>query len=310
MKKQLIYSIFLVFSTIVMQAQQDAQFTNYMYNTQNFNPAYTGSRGTLSIFGLNRTQWVGIDGAPTTTAVSIQTPLKNSNLGVGLSLLNDKIGPSDETTLSADVSYTINTSESHKLAFGVKVIADLLNINFKKLTIYNELDNLSAYNIDNKFSPNIGAGLYYYSKKDYIGLSVPNILETKHFDKGQGTFNSNSVASERMHFYFIAGKVYTVNENIQFKPALLTKYVKGAPLQIDLSANFMFNDKFVLGAAYRWGVAASALAGFQINDSWFIGYSYDAEVTKLANYNSGSHEIFLRFEIFNSLEKLASPRFF
>lgn len=292
------------------QAQQDAQYTNYMYNTQTVNPAYTGSRGTLSLFGLYRAQWVGVDGAPVTSNLSLQTPIANSNIGFGFSFVNDKIGPSDETSIALDVSYTIKTSEKHKLAFGVKGTANLINIDFTKLNIYNTLDPLTQYNIDNKFSPNVGGGLYYYSNKDYIGFSIPALLQTKHFDKGQGTYSSNSIATERMHCYFMAGKVFEFNENLKFKPALLSKYVTGAPLQVDLSANFMFSDKFVLGAAYRWGAAASALAGFQINDSWFIGYSYDAEVTKLSNYNSGSHELFLRFEVFNKLEKLVSPRFF
>lgn len=309
--KQLKISLIVILSGLsYSHAQQDAQYTNYMYNTQSFNPAYTGSRGTLSVFGLHRSQWVGVDGAPQTDNFSIQTPIRNSNIGLGMSLINDKIGPSDETTFSIDLSYTIKTSDKHKLAFGLKASAYLLNVDFGKLNIYNSSDPLTQYNIDNKFSPNVGIGLFYYSKKDYIGISLPNMLETKHFDKGQTSYTSNSVAAERMHFHIIAGKVFDINHDLKFKPALLSKYVNGAPLQIDLSANFMYQEKFVLGAAYRWNAAVSALVGFQVNESWFIGYSYDAEVTKMADYNSGSHEIFLRFELFNKLDKLASPRFF
>lgn len=290
-------------------AQQDAQFTQYMYNTININPAYAGSRGVLSIFGLHRTQWVGLDGAPTTNSFSINTPVNNSNIGLGLSIINDKIGPSDENSISADVSYSIKTSETFKLSFGVKGTANLLNIDFSKVSKYNPYDNLSQYNIDNKFSPNVGAGIYYHSNKTYVGFSVPNFLETEHYNKSS-TSPSNSVASERMHYHFIAGHVFDLNETIKFKPAILTKLVQGTPLQVDASANFMFNDKFVLGAAYRWDAAASLMAGFQVSKSWFIGYSYDMETTKLANYNSGSHEIFLRFELFNNIENIVSPRFF
>ena len=291
---------FLIFIVTLVAAssygQQDSQFTNYMYNTVNINPAYAGSRGALSIFGLHRNQWVGLDGAPVTNTFSINTPINNSNFGLGISIVNDRIGPSDENSISADVSYTIAVSENYKLSFGVKGTANLLNVDFTKLNIYNPGDVLAQYNVENKFSPNVGAGIYFHSDKTYFGLSVPNFLETKHFDKDQLGFSANSVASERMHYYFIAGHVFDLSGSVKLKPALLTKVVQGAPLQIDLSANFLFNDRFTLGAAYRWDAAASLLAGFQVSDSWFIGYGYDLEVTKLANYNSGSHEFFLQNE--------------
>mgnify|MGYP003454725228 CR=1 FL=1 len=309
MKKLILFTLFTL-SAVNGYSQQDAQFTQYMYNTININPAYAGSRGVLSVFGLHRTQWVGIDGAPKTNTFSLNTPIKNSNIGFGLSVINDRIGPSDETAISADISYSINTSDKYKLSFGVKATADLLNVDFTKLNIYNPGDPLAQYNIDNKFSPNVGAGIYYRPDKSYIGLSVPNFLETKHFDKGQNQFGSNSIASEKMHYYLIAGHVFDLSSSLKMKPAFLTKMVKGAPLQVDLSANFLFNDKFTIGGAYRWDAAGSLMAGFQINNSLFLGYGYDMEVTKLANYNSGSHEVFLRYELFKKAEKVVSPRFF
>lgn len=307
--KNRFFIILLGLFAISSYAQQDAQFTQYMYNTININPAYAGSRGVLSIFGLHRTQWVGLDGAPTTNSFSINTPVNNSNIGLGLSVINDRIGPSDESSISADVSYSIKTSETFKLSFGVKGTANLLNIDFTKVSKYNPYDNLAQYNIDNKFSPNVGAGIYYHSNKTYVGFSVPNFLETEHYNKSS-TAPSNTVATERMHYHFIAGHVFDLNETIKFKPAILTKLVQGTPLQVDASANFLFNEKFVLGAAYRWDAAASLMTGFQVSKSWFIGYSYDMETSKLANYNSGSHEIFLRFELFNNIENIVSPRFF
>jgi type IX secretion system PorP/SprF family membrane protein len=308
--KRLILLLLFSISAISAYAQQDAQYTQYMYNTVNINPAYAGSRGVLSIFGLHRTQWVGIDGAPVTNSFSLNTPIQNSNIGFGVSVINDRIGPSDETSISADVSYTINTSEKYKLSFGVKATANLLNIDFTRLSIYDAGDALSQYNIDNRFSPNIGAGIYYHSNKSYIGLSVPNFLETKPFDKGQTVYSSNSIASEKMHYYLIAGHVFDLSSSVKLKPTLLTKMVKGAPLQVDLSANFIFNERFHLGGAYRWSAAGSLMAGFQVNSNWFIGYGYDMEVTKLANYNSGSHEFFLRYEFAKKYDKIISPRFF
>ena len=307
-KRFLIFNVTLVAAS--SNAQQDSQFTNYMYNTININPAYAGSRGVLSVFGLHRNQWVGLDGAPVTNTFSLNTPINNSNFGIGFSIVNDRIGPSDDNSISADVSYSVKTSETFKLSFGIKATANLLNVDFTKLNIYNPGDALAQYNVDNKFSPNVGAGVYFHSNKTYIGFSVPNFLETKHFDKDESSFSSESVASERMHYYLIAGHVFDLSGNIKLKPAILTKMVQGAPLQVDLSANFLFNDKFTLGAAYRWDAAASLLAGFQVSNSWFIGYGYDMEVTKLANYNSGSHEIFLRYELFKNYDKVVSPRFF
>ncbi len=309
MKKVLASIIFSFFAVAMLHAQQDAQYTNYMYNTMNINPAYAGSRGTMSVFGLHRTQWVGLEGAPTTNTFAIHAPFRDSNVGLGLSIMNDAIGPSDETTISADFSYTIETSYTYKLAFGIRATAHLLNVDFTKLNIYDPNDVLAQYNIDNRFSPNFGVGAYWYSDNTYFGLSIPNMLETKHFDKGQAQYNATSVANERMHYHFIAGRVFDINSNIQFKPAFLAKIVEGAPLQLDFSANFLLQEKFTLGAAYRWDAAMSALAGFQVNDNWFIGYGYDMEVTKLANYNSGSHELFLRYE-FSRKKQVASPRFF
>ncbi|MDI5895450.1 PorP/SprF family type IX secretion system membrane protein [Flavobacterium algoritolerans] len=308
MKTKLIL-ILLLLSGIV-RAQQDAQFTQYMYNTINVNPAYAGSRQSMSVFALHRTQWVGLDGAPVTNTASINTPLTNTNMGIGVSIINDKIGPSDESNLAVDFSYSINTSEEFKLSFGIKASANLLNINFDKLNQYDANDYSFENNVDDKFSPNIGAGLYWYSEKTYIGLSAPNLLETKHFDKYAGIGANSYIAKERINYYLTAGHVFDLNYNLKFKPALITKLVQGAPLQVDISANFLFNEKFTLGAAYRWSAAVSALVGFQATDSWFIGYGYDLETTRLANYNSGSHEIFLRFELFKTYSRITSPRFF
>ena len=293
----------LMFTGVVSYAQQDAQFTQYMYNTINVNPAYAGSRGALSIFALHRTQWVGLDGAPVTNAVSINTPINGSNLGLGVSLINDKIGPANENTISADLSYTIPTSETFKLSFGVKGTANLFNLDVTKLDPKDAGDeSLQNYN---KFSPNIGAGIYLHSDKAYLGLSIPNFIQTNRYDD-----NDVRIFKEKINYYLIGGYVFDLNQDIKFKPALITKMVEGAPLQIDVSGNFMFSEKFVVGVAYRWSAALSGMVGFQVSDGLYIGYGYDRETTNLKNYNSGSHEIFLRYEIFKNINKITSPRFF
>lgn len=274
-----------------------------MYNTINVNPAYAGSRDLLSVFLLHRTQWVGLDGAPVTNNFSINTPLGETNFGVGLSFVNDKIGPTVENSIAADIAYFIPVSENFKLSFGLKGTANLFNLDVNKLTIYDQNDP-QFQNLKSEFSPNLGAGLYLFSENTYFGLSVPNIFETASYDD-----NIIAITKQKMHYYFIAGHVFDLSENLKFKPAFLGKLVEGAPLQADITANFLINDKLTLGAAYRWSAALSGLVGFQISKSWFIGYGYDSETTHLSNYNKGSHEIFLRYEI-STTNRITSPRFF
>lgn len=292
-----------MFTTFVNYAQQDAQFTQYMYNTININPAYAGSRGAMSIFALHRTQWVGLDGAPVTNLASVNTPLNQSNLGLGVTIINDKIGPTTENTISTDVSYTVPTSETFKLSFGIKATANFFNLDINRLNPAEADPSIRDFN--NKFTPNIGAGVYLHSDKAYIGFSIPNFIESDRYDD-----NEVAIFKEKINYYLIAGYVFDMNESIKFKPALLTKIVEGAPIQLDLSGNFMFNDKFVLGVAYRWSAAVSAMVGFQVSEAMYIGYGYDHDTTRLKNYNSGSHEIFLRYEIFKNNGKITTPRFF
>ncbi|OXB01704.1 hypothetical protein B0A75_04495 [Flavobacterium oncorhynchi] len=300
------YTVVIMLTGFFCCAQQDAQFTQYMYNTISINPAYAGSRGALSVFGLYRTQWVGLDGAPETSSFSVNSPISNSNLGIGVSLVNDKIGPTNENNFSTDLSYSIQTSANFKLSFGIKGTVNLFNLDINKLNIEDQGDP-QFQDLRNKISPNVGAGVYWHSDKAYVGLSVPSFIETNRYDD-----NDVAIYKDRINYYLMGGYVFDLDkyQYIKFKPAVLVKMVEGAPLQVDLSANFMFNDKFVVGAAYRWSAAVSAMAGFQVSDGLYIGYAYDHETTKLQNYNSGSHEIFLRYEFFKNYGKITTPRFF
>ncbi|MCV9934325.1 type IX secretion system membrane protein PorP/SprF [Flavobacterium sp. LS1R47] len=310
MKNKRLGLILLILSIYnVSWAQRESQFTQYMYNTTSINPAYAGSREVMSIFGMHRNQWVGLDGAPVTNVVSINAPIEFSNVGWGTSIINDKIGPMTENSISADFSYTINTSDTYKLSFGLKATANLLNVDFTKLNIYDPSDPRFQENIDNKFSPNIGAGVYWYSDVSYIGLSLPKMLETSYYDKSANNTASSFVVKERMSYYLMAGYVFDIDRDIKFKPSMLTKVVRGAPLQMDLSANFIFDEIFTAGIAYRWSAAVSGMVAFQVSDGMLIGYAYDAETTKLANYNSGSHEIFFRYE-FSKKRKITRYRCF
>ncbi|WP_339657563.1 type IX secretion system membrane protein PorP/SprF [uncultured Maribacter sp.] len=308
----LLGGLLLICGTAV--AQQDAQYTQYMFNTMSVNPAYAGSRGQLSIGALYRSQWVGLEGAPKTQTLNIQSPIRNSKLGYGVSIVNDEIGNGavQETYFDAVISYTIDVSAEGKLSFGLKAGGNLLNLDFTKLRNF-DMETVTADNIENRFSPNMGVGLYYHAERFYAGLSAPNLLQTEHFDNSQRNANSvQFLSKERINFYLITGYVFDLNGNMKFKPALLTKVVGGAPLQVDFSANFMFNEKFTFGAAYRWDAALSAMAGFQISNQFMIGLAYDRETTDLGGtqFNDGSFEVLLRYELVKSFQRLVSPRFF
>lgn len=299
--------VLLIVGCAEMHAQQDPQYTHYMYNTTNINPAYAGSRNALSIFGLHRTQWVGLDGAPRTNAFSINTPIQNSRLGLGVGFVSDRLGVMEENTINVDVSYTIDLNHrGSKLSFGVKGSANMLNVEYSRLKQFNPGDPLVSVDVENEFSPNIGAGVYWHNGTSYVGLSVPNFLKNERFENGTVYSSMN----QRQHFYLMGGHVFELNPTLKFKPAALIKAVKGAPLQADVTVNFLIHDRLTLGAAYRWDAAVSGLIGFQLTDGLFIGYSYDAETTKLARYNNGSHEVFVRFELFNRYSRVNSPRFY
>ena len=315
LRNKILVSFGLILSTVVtVKAQQDAQYTQYMFNTMSVNPAYAGSRGQLSIAALYRSQWVGLEGAPTTQTLNIQSPIRNSRLGYGVSIVNDEIGDGvvQETYFDAVLSYTIDVSAEGKMSFGLKAGGNLLNLDFNKLRNF-DAEPLNTDNIENRFSPNVGVGLYYHTNTFYAGLSAPNLFQTEHFDNSQQEAGGvQFLSKERINFYLITGYVFDLNGNLKFKPALLTKVVGGAPLQVDVSANFMFNEKFTFGAAYRWDAAVSVMAGFQISDQFMLGLAYDRETTALGGtqFNDGSFEVFLRFELLRSYQRLVSPRFF
>ncbi|WP_397363388.1 type IX secretion system membrane protein PorP/SprF [Olleya sp. R77988] len=311
MKNKILILVVLIssLSLVDVSAQQDAQYTQYMYNTISVNPAYAGSRDGLSALLLYRTQWVGLEGAPDTGTFSIHSPLggEDGKVGLGLSVTNDRIGPTQETYVDIDFSYTINTSDEGRLSLGLKGGGHLLDIKYSELSQYNNGDALLQTDIDNKFSPNIGAGIYYRNADTwYLGLSVPNLLETTHFDE-----SSLSQAKERMNAYLIGGYVFDLNTDLKLKPAFLVKAVTGAPLSADLTLNALFKEKFTFGLAYRWDAAVSGLFGYQVSDSFLLGLAYDREVTDLGQtkFDAGSFEVFLRFEP-RDISKILSPRFF
>lgn len=288
-------------------AQQDPHYTQYMFNTMSVNPAYVGSKGHAVINALGRTQWVGFDGAPDTQTLSFDTPIGRKRLGLGINLVNDKLGPSHEMYIDGNISYAIETGYDGKLALGLKLGGRVLNVDWSIGNPNADGDDpVFAQNIVNKFLPTIGAGIYYYTSNGYIGLSVPNFLRQEHYDDN---LNRGEIAVESLHYFLIAGYVFELNDNIKFKPAALMKMVFGAPLSLDVSANFLFNGKFRAGASWRWDDSVSALLGFQVNDYLQIGYAYDLTTSNYNVANSGTHEVLLRYEFLDE-PRMKSPRFF
>ncbi|MEL0652880.1 type IX secretion system membrane protein PorP/SprF [Algibacter sp. TI.3.09] len=297
--------LFCFFSFIVeeVEAQQDPQYTQYMYNTMSVNAGYAGTGGDFTATGLYRTQWVGVDGAPKTITFGLETQA-GERVGLGLNIIQDELGPSNEVYLDGNFSYTIPVGLETNLSFGIKAGVRFLDVDFAKGTA-EQMNDPNLENIDSKFLPSIGGGIFYHhDTKWYLGLSVPNIISSQHYDEF-----IQSVAEERLHVFLIGGYVFDLSENLKFKPAFLGKGVSGAPISVDLSANFLFNEKLTLGLAYRWNGSVSGLAGFQISPELFVGYAYDYATTPINEYTSGSHEIMLRFNILRQ-GKIKSPRFF
>jgi len=300
-KKPLLVLILLAMTNIGF-SQQDPQYTQYMYNMNIVNPAYAGSKGDLSIGILGRKQWVNLDGAPKTLTFNIHGALKKS-VGLGFSAIYDEIGPSKETNLYGDFSFTIKTSENGNLAFGLKGGATFQKVDLVSIVTTDPDDPLFSQNIDNVY-PTFGAGLYYYTERLYIGLSAPNFIKSKHFNQLSGIV---SKATERIHYFLTLGILLDLSENLLLKPSGLLKAVSGAPLSIDLSLNLLIHEKFELGLSIRLDDSVSGLVAFQVTPDVRIGYAYDLTTTNLGDFNSGTHEIILLIDF---LRKIKSPRFF
>ena len=294
-----ILTLTILLTSLTLFGQQDPQYSQYTYNMNVINPAYAGSKGVLSLGFLGRSQWVGIEGAPKTLTFSAHAPVGRA-VGLGLSLIADRIGPVRETNLYTDISYTVITSEEGRLAFGIKV-------GFTSLQVSALLSNVpDPLNVPiNKTSTNIGAGMYYYTNKFYAGFSIPNLLETRYLEKSGGIVSS---ASEKMHYFFTSGYVFDLYDNLKLKPSTMIRATIGAPVSVDLSTNFIWEDKFEFGISYRLDKSFSGVLGFLVNEDMRIGYAYDMSVSNLGSFTSGSHELMLLIN-FNR-RNLKSPRFF
>ena len=317
--KRIIIIVLLVLTGITSSfAQQLPQFTQYMYNTISINPAYAGSREALSIVALNRNQWAGFDGGPQTMTLSAHTPLNNEKVGVGLSFVKDKLGYQEFTSIYADFSYTIQGTEKMEISFGLKAGATNYKLDDDLFSIQgSSVGNLLEYQsiIDdpyfneklNTWNMNIGAGILFHTNKWYVGLSTPRIIN--HDNSTSDIYES----LDRVHYYFTGGYVFDLSKSIKFKPAYMVKYVKGAALSTDVTANFLYNEKFWLGASYRINDVQRAfgmIADFQVSRQFRVGYAYEIPTGEIRAYTNGSHEILLMYEFKFLKNNQKSPRYF
>lgn len=307
MKK--IYILLLVFliSSVEIFAQQDPMFTHYMDNTLAINPAYAGSRDALTLLALHRSQWVGFDGAPITQTLTVHSPVFSPNTGLGLSLLNDKIGPINNTSIYIDFSYRIKFDHSY-LAFGLKSGVNLMKVGLQDVDLIDPNDPAYSLDYQSAFMPNFGAGMYYYTDRFYLGLSVPKILQNNLFNS---TVDQDLLQAVR-HYFFIAGAYFNLGDNLKFKPTTFVKVVPAAPVEVDITGTFIYRDKIMGGLMYRTGDAAGILLGVYLTPQITLGYSFDWSMTNTTGvYNGGSHEILLRYDFFFiQQKKIRSPRYF
>lgn len=311
MKKRILVFVIFTMFTVLSQAQQDPHYTQYMYNMNVMNPAYAGSKEALSVGLLYRQQWVSVDGAPKSATLSLHSPV-GKKVGLGLSVISDKIGPVEENNVYGDFSYTLNLGGDNRLALGLKS-----GLTFHKVGLFSEIGNgyvqqqndlAFRENTSNVYF-NIGSGLFYYSKKYYVAASVPNMLEAKHLvvkDNG----SEYQFGSDKQHFFVTGGYVFDLSTNTKLKPSFMAKSAFGTPVSLDLSANALFFEKFEAGLTYRLEDSFGGMVNFAITPSLRVGYAYDHITSKLNVTTPASHEFMLLFDL-NSMKKVSvSPRFF
>ncbi len=305
--KKYVAAFIALFFALSGEAQFDAMFTQYMFNELVINPAYAGSRECLSATAVYRQQWVGLDGAPSTLTGSVHAPLMQQKLGVGLSFLNESIGVSKRTGVSASGAYRIKM-EANTLSFGLQLGIVSLSENLSQLNLQN--DQQFMINSGKKTAPNFGFGAFYTAPKWYVGLSIPRMLKNR-LDVSNGTGEvKNSLAVDDFHYYITAGSVFSIAPSVKLRPNIMLKAVSGAPMQVDLSANALFNELIWAGLAYRTGDAVSLLVGANITKQLRLGYSYDYTLSALQDFNTGSHEIMLGYDFNYSKDKVVTPRYF
>ncbi len=276
-------------------AQQDPQYSMYMFNPLAVNPAFAGSRDALSATLIGRKQWVGIDGAPETGSLTVHSPLKRENIALGLSIVADKIGPTQTNQVYADVAYRFQVSPNSKLSFGLKGGVDMFSASYAGLIVNDNTDPLYVTPIKNQILPNFGFGVYWYSDKSYVGLTAPKILQNEF--SGTNLVNRAQPAKQNRHYFLTAGHSFDISSTIELVPSVVVKAVQDAPISIDANLNFLFYEKLWIGGGYRAGDAFIANIVYHFTPTFRAGYAYDYTVSDLGSYNTGSHEIMINYDL-------------
>ncbi len=307
MKKILVTALLLLLTSLNVNAQQSPHYTQYMYNMNIINPAYAGSKENLSFGLLYRKQWIEIEDAPTTFSLSGSAPV-GKNVGLGLSIISDKIGPVEENNVYADFSYTLNLGGEHRLALGLKA-----GITFQKIGLFSDINNTLQQQGDGAFAQdsntsnlNIGTGFFYYTNKYYFAASIPNMLNAAHLNNDGNYFLEKKVP----HYFITGGYVFDLSPNLKFKPFAMVKSAFNTPTSLDVSANFLYIEKFEMGATYRLQDSFGVMVNYAISPTLRIGYAYDHIVSDLKVTTPSSHEIILLFDLNFPKKVSQSPRFF
>lgn len=284
-------------------AQQQTQSSLYFFNPMITNPGYAGSQGGVTVTGSIRDQWTGFKGAPKTQALTVHSPIGATQLGAGISVIGDQIGANKTTGIYGNLAYHIRlNSKGHRLALGVKAGVDMYRLNLNDLAVSDNTDGTLLQNMNvSKNLLNIGAGLYYYGEKFYIGASCPQLLSNK--------INS-ATATQAQHYYGFAGVVFRLNSLLSLRPSVNVKYVQNAPVSVDANLSLFFNEKIWLGVMYRYNAAAGANIMYQITPKFRIGYAYDYTLNPIQRNTAGSHEFMLSYNFRSFNYGVKSPRYF
>lgn len=309
--KKILFTALITLSVFVdVEAQQDPHYTQYMYNMNVINPAYAGSKENLSFGLLYRQQWEGIEDAPRTFTFSGHSPA-GKNVGLGLSVISDEIGPVKEQNVYGDFSYTLNLGGEHRLALGIKAGAT-----FQKIGLFSDINGSLPDPSDEAFSEdsnntyfNIGTGFFYYTNNYYIALSVPNMLKSKHLNVRRDG-QERHYGEETQHYFLTGGYVFQLTDNIKFKPFAMVKSAFDAPVSFDVSTNFLFSEKFEIGATYRLDDSFGGMVNYAITPNLRIGYAYDRIISDLKVTTPASHEVILLFDLNFPKKVSRSPRYF
>lgn len=298
-----IFIVFLLLSSSTLFAQQQVMFTQYMFNQMGINPAYAGNHKTLSLTALAREQWTGVEGAPSTQTLSIHSPIANQRVGIGLLFMHDKIGVTNQTGIYNAYSYTIPFQNGGKLAFGLQ--GGFITYN-ARYSLVSDSDPTFATGDIKETHPSFGAGVFYNTKRFYIGASVPQLLQTT-FDRN----NPDSDSKMIRHYFITTGYVFKLDRNLKLKPNILIKAVSGAPVQLDLNLNLLMHEVLWVGLSWRSFESIDALLQLQVSKKLQFGYSYDfSTTTELSRINGGSHEIMLNYRVIQKRSKIVTPRYF